>query len=265
MFLLLSWFVKFFYQPFFNLLVVIYWLLDSITNGKADMGIAVILFTIAFRILWLPISLASSRSEKDRRQISDQVKEIKRKYKNDPVGEKEATKKLLKSNRKTMIASGIDIGLQIMIALMLYRIFAVGLEGADFHLLYPFMPEISGDFNLNFLGKYDLSHPNFTLNLIQSLFILIAELLSNLVSPFPSTRKDVTTTIFLPIISFMIFAYLPAGKKLFIITTLGFSIVLMLVKQVIFVYHSLMGKVENFAEKVAGIDSKAENNNNKTA
>jgi membrane protein insertase Oxa1/YidC/SpoIIIJ len=247
MFFLLAWFVRFFYQPFFNLLVVIYWLLDQATAGHGDMGVAVILFTIAFRILWLPISLSSSRSEKERREIAQKVKEIKVEHRHDPVAQKEAIKSLLTSNRGIMVASFINIGLQVLIALMLYRIFATGLGGADLHLLYSFMPKIQEPFNLVFMGKYDLSHPNIILNLIQSLFILIAELLTNLTSPFPSTRKDVTTMVFLPIISFLIFIMLPAGKKLFIITTLGFSIVLMLVKQIVFVYHSLSGKFEAFA------------------
>lgn len=252
MFFLLSWFVRFFYQPFFNLLVGIYWLLDQATAGHADMGVAVILFTIAFRILWLPISLSSSRSEKERREIAQKVKQIKAEYKNDPVAEKQEIKKLFRSNRGVMLASGVNIGLQVLIALMLYRIFATGLGGADFHLLYSFMPQTEKPFNLLFMGTYDLSHPNITLNFVQSLFILVAELLSNLTSPFPATRKDVTTAIALPIISFLIFIMLPAGKKLFIITTLGFSIALMLVKQIVFVYHSLSGKFEEFASGAAG-------------
>jgi len=255
MFFLFSLFIRFFYQPFFNLLVGLYWLLDQIPGDRADMGIAVILFTVAFRILWLPISLSSSRSEKERREISEKVKSIKAHYRDDPVGEKQAVKVLLQGNRKIMIASGIDIGLQVLIALMLYRIFATGLGGADLHLLYPFMPEVNLPFNLNFLGQYDLSRPNMTLNLIQSLTILVAELVSNFNSPFPASRRDVSTTISLPIISFLIFIYLPAGKKLFIITTLSFSIVLMLVKQVVFVYHSLSGKFEQFAEKTAGVEA----------
>lgn len=253
MFFLLQWFVQFFYRPFFNLLVAIYWLMDQATGGKADMGIAVILFTIAFRVLWLPISLSSDRSEKERWEIADKVKQIRKNYRNDPVGEKQATKALLRSNRGVMIASGFNIGLQVMIALMLYRIFATGLGGADFHLLYSFMPKIEKPFNLLFLGQYDLSHPNMTLNMIQSLTILIAELLTNLISPFPATRKDVTTALALPAISFLIFANLPAGKKLFIITTLCFSILLMLVKQIVFVYHSLSGKFEKLAEGMAGV------------
>jgi len=232
--------------------------MDQATNGHADMGVAVILFTIAFRILWIPISLSSDRSEKERREIIAKVDQIQKSYKSDPVAQRGEIKNLLRTNRSIMVASGIDISLQVLIALMLYRIFATGLEGADFHLLYSFMPKIEKAFNILFLGKYYLGHPNMTLNLIQSLTILVAELLSSSLSPFPSTRKEVTTTIALPIISFFIFLTLPAGKKLFIITTLCFSIAIMLVKQTIFVYHSLSGKFEKLAQNMAGIQDQKE-------
>jgi len=114
---------------------------------------------------------------------------------------------------------------------MLWRIFAKGLLGADFHLIYGFMPDIATPLNLNFLGRFDLTHPNFTLNIIQSVIIFIAELISSLTSPFPSSRRDnIRLQLVLPVASFLIFATLPAGKKLFIITTLSFSIVFMLLR-----------------------------------
>ena len=102
-------FVKLVYQPFFNLLVGIYWLLDLITNGNADMGIAVILFTIVFRILWLPITFASNRSESERHEISEQIKKIRVMYAKDPLGEKEARRKLMKGNRRIVVMSSINI------------------------------------------------------------------------------------------------------------------------------------------------------------
>lgn len=259
MFFIANWFVLFIYQPFLNLLVAIYWALGFFTQEKADMGIAVIIFTVAFRIIWLPISLLSSRSEKERRQISAQISQINKNFRHDPISQKAETKKLLKGNRRILFASTINISLQVIIALMLYRIFAKGLGGEDLHFIYSFMPKVETPFNLTFLGKYDLTHPSIMLNLLQSLTIFIVEILSNLTSPFASSRKDVITTLFLPIISFAIFSALPAGKKLFIITTLCFSIVLMLVKQIIFVYHSLSGKFSNFAQKTAGINPEIQN------
>ena len=233
MFFLASWFVTIIYQPFFNLLIGIYWLLDQVTHGHADMGVAVIIFTIAFRIIWLPISLASDRSVKEQREISAKIKEIRTQFSHDPIAERKAIKQIFKSRPQTVFFSTVDIVLQVLIALMLWRIFAQGLLGADFHLLYKFMPQITHPFNLMFLGKYDLTHTNIMLNIIQSVVIFVAEALSALYSPYIISRREVIMTQFsLPIVSYLVFMFLPAGKKLFIITTLLFSIVQMTIRQI---------------------------------
>lgn len=236
-------FTSLIYQPFLNLLVAVYLGLDFLTGGNADMGVAVIIFTIALRILLLPLSIASSRTEAERREIEEKVKEINRLFKDNPVRQKKETRNLLKGNRRILISEGINLSIQIAIALMLYRLFAKGLLGADFHLIYPIIPQIKEPLNLVFMDKYDLTHPNLVLNFIQSLTIFTLESLSMLTSPFPVTRRDVIRLqIFLPAVSFIIFAYLPAGKKLFIITTLLFSILLLLTRRGIYFYKKISDK-----------------------
>ncbi len=242
MFFLIDWFVALIYQPFFNLLVAIYLLLDHLTNGNADMGTAVILFTIAFRVLWTPVSLASGRSYDEQQEITKRFKEYEKQYSHDPVTRKQMTKQLFRGNKRIVIFSSINITLQVLIALMLWRIFAKGLEGEDFHLLYPFIPEVIEPFNLTFMNRFDLSHPNMTLNIVQSLFIFVFESISALFAVSISAREVVKTQFTLPVVSFFFFLTMPAGKKLFIITTLAFSIVQMLLLQTYYFIKSLEDK-----------------------
>lgn len=235
------------YQPFFNLLVGIYWLLEQIVPGQADMGIAVIIFTIVFRILWLPISFASGRSAKERHEISLKIKEVQQAFSQEPVKLQGEMKKLTRGNRRIMIVSSINLFFQIMVMLMLYRIFTTGLEGADFHLIYDWMPPHPERFNLTFLGKFDLTHPNWTLNWINTGIIFAAELLSGLLSPFPTGRAELMSLFILPLGAFTFFAYMPAGKKLFVITTLLFSIAIMLAKLAKVVYYEGKGRLRKMA------------------
>ena len=243
---LISIFVVLIYQPLLNLLVIIYDGLLYAFPQYADMGIAVVIFTIIFRILWLPISLSADRSEKEKREIADKVEEIKNKYSTDPIERKKQIRTLFRSNPGPVAASAIDLFFQVLIAIMLYRMFSTGLEGSDFNLLYKFIPQPEEPFNLMFLGQFDLTKPNLFLNLLQSILILAVEIIMTISSPFPVTKRDLSTIILLPIISFFIFMMMPAGKKLFIIATIGFTIVFMLVKQIIFLYHSLGSKLDSF-------------------
>lgn len=218
-------FETYFYQPFFNVLVGIYWVLSKIGPEFADMGIAVIVFSLFVRLLTFPLTIAGERSEEEKRKIVEQVEELKKHYSAEPIRLKTEVRKVMRGNARTVLATTANLAIQLLIILMLYRIFTTGLEGRDFHLLYSFMPKLD-HVNLMFLGKYDLSHTNASLNLLQSLMIFVVELLIALRSPFPVSRRDVALLQFiLPVGSYVIFMALPAGKKVFIITSLAFSAV----------------------------------------
>lgn len=242
---LLDLFQHVIYQPFFNILVGIYWMLGLGTEAAPDMGIAVILLTLLIRILLLPMSIAGHRSEAERREIAEKVKEIEERYASDPIRLKKEKKAVFRRNRGVFNGEVVSLFIQVAIALMLWRIFETGLKGDDLHLIYGFMPEVELPFNLMFLGRFDLSKTNFFLNLLQSILIFVVETLAVLTSPFPTTRKEVVRLqLTLPVVSFLIFMRLPAGKKLFVITTLVFSFFLLLGKFIWRRFHAYKDKVE---------------------
>lgn len=229
-------FTTYIYQPFFNILVGLYWGIGELT-GAPDMGVAVIVFSIIVRLILLPFDFAVDRSTDEKVKIANQVKAIEKEYKHDPVRQKIEKKKLIKSSPGAIASEIFSIGIQVIIIIMLYRIFATGLVGADLHLLYSFMPPIQTPINLLFLGEFDLSHTNYSLNVIQSLLIFVIEALHMFFSPIPTSRREfLSLAIFLPVVSFGLFAFLPAGKKLFIITSLSFSIFMALIKQGLYWY-----------------------------
>ena len=217
-------FETYIYQPFFNILVGIYWLLGRISPQLEDMGIAVMFFSLVVRAITFPLTIASERSEEEKKKIVDKIKEIRELYAHDPIRLKAEEKIVMRGNLRTVLATSFNMLIQIIIIVMLYRIFTTGLEGTDYHLLYSFMPPVD-HVNLLFLGKYDLSHTNSTLNLLQSAMIFVVEFLIALRSPIPVPRRDVILLQFiLPLGSYFIFMFMPAGKKVFIITSLAVSV-----------------------------------------
>lgn len=212
------------YQPFFNLLILYYTLLDQIPDFSADMGMAVILLTLSLRILMLPLSIASLRTLKERMDIEKKIKEIHQT--SAPTIQKEKVRKVFGSNRRVLISEGLTFLIQMFIFFILYRTFTTGLKGDDIHLIYASMPEYNYPFNLTFLGMFDLTKPNWILNLTQSLVIFFLEIANLKNSPYPVSRAEFIRYVFvLPVAVFFLFMYLPSGKKLFIITTLLFSLV----------------------------------------
>lgn len=243
--LLSHWFSILVYQPFFNILVFFYWVLDLITQGNADMGVAVILLTLMIRFLLLPLSFAGDKSEAQRREIAAQIKEAEEAFADNPVARKKATKAIMRESRQVVVAEVVNLAIQVSIALMLWRIFNSGLSGEDIHFIYPFMPEVILPFNLVFLNSFDLTHPSFRLNLLQSLLIFVLETIAVYTSPYKVTRDEVVRLqLVLPLVSFLVFLGLPAGKKLFIITSLVFSIFLTIFKAIRRRYEDYKAKVE---------------------
>jgi membrane protein insertase Oxa1/YidC/SpoIIIJ len=246
---LVDWFTLLIYQPFLNILVFFYWLLGLVTNGQPDMGVAVILLTVLIRVLLLPLSLAGHRSEADRRQISAKVKAAEIEYAADPIRQKKAVRKILQQSKPVIIAEIFTLTIQVMIALMLWKIFDTGLTGQDLHLIYSFMPSIEQPFNLKFLGDFDLTHTSFRLNLIQAILIFVLETIATYTSLYPVSRHEVVRLqLVLPVVAFIIFMALPSGKKLFVITSLLFSIALLS-------YRAIQRRFFEYKEKVESAES----------
>ena len=232
--MIVSIFTTYIYQPFFNLLIFIYWTIQQIPSlTHKDMGVAVIIFTIAFRILLLPLSMASQRSEKERKEIEDKAKKIQETYKSQPTLQREELKLLFRGNHRIVLAETFNLFIQIIIALMLWRIFASGLVGADIHLIYPIMPEISLPFDLTFLNTHDLTQSNLLFNIILTLTLFVVEVIKTMSSPYPASRKEIIRLQFIiPFVSFILFLRLPAGKTLFVIATLWFGLIIKIVAEV---------------------------------
>jgi YidC/Oxa1 family membrane protein insertase len=235
-------YTTYFYQPFFNILVGLYWVVGQILQSP-DMGIAVILFAIAVRLILLPTDLAGDRSAKDKFEIASKIKQLKTELAADPIRLREETRRVMRTRPGAILSEIVNVIIQVLVIIMLYRIFTTGLEGADLHLLYSFMPKIQTPINLMFLGIYDLSKTNNTLNIIQSLMIALNEAMHLYFSPVKPEQKDfVSLVIIFPIFCFVIFMFLPAGKKVYIITSLAFTMVVRIVKQLLYLYYSLTKK-----------------------
>lgn len=224
-------FLEVLYRPFFNLLVIIYQNLPAI-GLKPDMGLAVIVFTIALRIILLPLSLREEHSLSEKQEIEEKLRFIRPLKSADPLRYRRERDQVIAKHRHLFLGEVFDVGLQIWIALMLWRIFTVGLEGVDFNLLYSFVRIPAESFNLNFLGQIDLARPNLSMNVLNALLLFVIETLNLGWSVIPPTQSDRWAQFIFPLGVFLYLYGMPAGKKLFIITTLLFTLGLIIAKEV---------------------------------
>lgn len=224
-------FVEVLYRPFFNLLVIIYQNL-AMVGIKPDMGIAVIIFTIILRLILLPVSLREEHTMEEKIDIEEKIRSIKPLKSADPIKYKKERDKIISSHRHMFFGEIFDIVLQVWVAIMLWRIFTVGLEGADFGLLYSFIKMPNVPFNLNFLGTIDLSRPSLMMNLFSSFLIFVVETLNLEWSVIPPSSTDRWVQFIFPVGAFLYLYGMPAGKKLFVISTLLFTLAIIVFKEI---------------------------------
>jgi len=153
-------FKTFFYQPLFNLLIIIYQALPV-----PDLGLAVIILTLIVKIILSPLTISTFKSQKILAKIQPRMSEIQKNIKN----KEEQTKQILKLYREEKVnpfSGFLALIVQLPILFALYKIFSNGFNiEAMKQISYSFVkaPEIISPLFLNII---DLSKPNIFLAII---------------------------------------------------------------------------------------------------
>jgi YidC/Oxa1 family membrane protein insertase len=152
-----------FYQPILNLLVFLY----NIIPGH-DIGLAIVLLTIIIKLVLLPLSKQSIKSQKALQDIQPKIDEIKKKYSNDKEGQSRAMIELYKENKVNPFSSCLPLLIQLPFLFAVFRVFRTGLSNGSLQLVYSFIPKPE-TINPIAFGFIDLSKPNAYLAVLAGL------------------------------------------------------------------------------------------------
>lgn len=222
------------YRPIFNLLVLI-------TNlvPRQDFGLAIIVLTVLIRLLFMPLSIKTLRSQKLLNQLQPKIKELQEKFKNDRTAQAQATMALYKENQVNPLAGCLPLLIQLPILFALYRAFVNGLQPESLNLLYGFIKNPGTIKNIS-LGFIDLAQKapllaifSGVLQFLHSKLTLGRALPSAVVDrnkkPAPAPPLDFSAMnkqmlYFFPIMIIIIGWKLPAGLVLYWTVSTAFSI-----------------------------------------
>ncbi|RLC36379.1 hypothetical protein DRH27_05310 [Candidatus Falkowbacteria bacterium] len=137
-----------FYKPVLNLLVFLY----NITPGH-DLGIAIILLTVIIKLILLPLSKKSLKSQKALQELQPKIEEIKRKFKDKKEEMSRAMMALYKENKVNPFSSCLPLIIQLPFLLAVFRVFRNGFNNSSLDLVYNFInkPETINSISLGFL------------------------------------------------------------------------------------------------------------------
>ncbi len=153
-----------FYNPIYNALVA---LMALVPGG--DVGVAVILLTIAIRLVLLPFSLSAARTQRAMKDLEPRLKELKETHKGDKEKEALETLALYREAKINPFASILIALVQIPVLLALYWVFRyepfLTLDAAR---LYTFTP-LPHTVTLQFLGFFSVAGKSFSLAVLAGL------------------------------------------------------------------------------------------------
>ena len=158
---LITAFNEIIFRPILHLLVFV---IDVIPGS--DLGLAIILVTVAVRILLYPLSHKALVSQKKISQLQPKLKEIQKKYKDDRQKQSEAVMAFYKENNMNPFAGCLPFLIQLPIIIGMYRVFLTELS-LETDGLYSFV-SAPLYIHTNFLGLINLLEPSVILALPHS-------------------------------------------------------------------------------------------------
>ncbi len=138
-------------QPFYNALIL---LTNFVTS---DLGIALIILTIIFRLVLFPLYKSQIRTQIKMNQIQEPLKKIQEKYKNDREALGREMLKLYKQNKVNPFSGILILIIQLPLLLGFYYVFSrAGLPNINENLLYSFV-HWPDNLSTVFLGIIDMT------------------------------------------------------------------------------------------------------------
>ena len=200
------------------------WLLFQIYSFVGNYGVAIILFTILFKLILLPLNLKQTKSMKETQAIQPELEKLKKKYKNNQEKLNAETMKLYKLYNISPMAGCLPLLLQLPI---IYGLFGV-LRNADTYV-FCYATETVAEAG-KFLWISDLSgtDPYYILPILCAIFTFLTQKITMKYQNNTDDSMAMTTNLMLylmPVIIGFAALRMPAGVALYWVVQNVFTLV----------------------------------------
>ncbi|MEI8143340.1 MAG: YidC/Oxa1 family membrane protein insertase [Candidatus Berkelbacteria bacterium] len=232
-----------FYQPIYNLLILLIWLMP---NNSA--GLAIVVVTVLIRLALMPSAIKQAKSQLHMQELTPKINKIKKEI-TDSTEQSKAIMALYKDEGVSPFGACLPLLIQLPIMIALYSAMRHGLNTGGYAMLYHFIPR-PDLINVNFIG-FNLTKPDpWVLPILAAgLQIYLSYLMMPKIKKEDQDPKDFSQAmskqmIFLPAIMTLFFGRtLPSALVIYWIITTLFSIV-----QQLYVLKKYSGKLSTFSK-----------------
>lgn len=221
-----GWFHSYLVLPLLNVLMYLY---DTAAFG--NLGLAVIEMTVLLRLALLPLTVVSEADELKYERLETEVANTMQHFKNDRVQAHEEVRSLLKKNRISPWAKTLVLLVQGLVLYVLYRVFVSGIN-AQIGGLYNWVPTPDLPINTSFFG-FEIGIRNFWWALAVGVYLYVEIVLEQRHIAHLLGPQDAVFRYAFPVFCAVVLFLLPMVKSLFILTSMTFSLVITLIRRLI--------------------------------
>jgi len=213
-------------EPLFNGLILLY---EHASFG--DLGVAIILLTIAVRLILFPLFHKTAKHQRLAQKIQPEVKKIQKKHKDDKEAQAKELMELYKKHRVNPLTPILLLIVQLPILFALYRIFINGISGDTLSMLYSFVPAPE-NVSHTFLGVVELNAVSIPIAIIAAAAqygqgkLAIARSKKQQDAMSAQARNMTKISVYIgPVIALVVLTRFPAAVGLYWLTSTVFSII----------------------------------------
>lgn len=212
--------------PLLNALILLY---DTIAFG--NLGVAVIELTVLLRLVLMPLTVVDEKKKAQYERLDGEVGKIQEAFKNDQVQAHEEIRNLLAKRRINPWAKTAVLVIQLAVLVVLYKVFIHGIY-ASLDGLYSWVPAPMVPINTAFFG-FDIGSRNLYWSLAVGVALYLDIVAEQREVEHLLGKQDAVYRYAFPIMTVVVLSLLPMVKAIFILTSMGFSIAVSLIRRAI--------------------------------
>ncbi len=204
-----GWFY-FLTKPIFHLLTYLHQLVGNF-------GIAILLFTVALRVLFFPLANKSFRSMARMKQLQPQIEELRTRYADDKMKLNQEIMALYKKKKANPMAGCLPMIVQIPVFFALYKVLFVSIEMRHtpfFGWIHDLSaPDPTTIFNL--FGLLPFDPPSFLMIGVWPIIMGLTMFIQQKLNPAPADPIQAKMFMVMPVMLTVMLAQFPAGLVIY--------------------------------------------------
>ena len=199
----------------------LFWVLDQFYKLLGNFGLAILLLTVAVKIVTFPIANASAKTMAKMKKVQPEQEKIKERFKDDPVKQQQAIMELYKREKVNPLTGCVPQLLVIPVFFSLYKVFFVTIEmrQAPFYGWIHDLAAPDPTSIINLFGLLPFHPPSFIpafLSIgIWPILMGITQWVQTKLNPAPADPIQARMFGLMPIMFTFMFATFPAGLVIY--------------------------------------------------